>query len=192
MPSSRPLMPLCHADDSQLLIIDIQEKLVAAMPEDCMAQLTRNTERLVKAACTLGIPVMLTEQYPTGLGSTMENIVGCLPGDAGCCEKTTFSCCEADSFETQLHRAEERPQIILAGVEAHICVLQTAAGLQRWGFDLFIVEDATCSRDPANKRNALLRMDQHGIEVTNTESVVFEWLGDARHPEFKNLTSLFR
>ncbi len=190
--SSQPLLPLCHADDSQLLIIDLQEKLVAAMPDDCLESLTRNTEKLVKSACTLGIPVMLTEQYPVGLGATLENVVGCLPGDAGCCEKTTFSCCEADSFETQLYPAEQRKQVILAGVEAHICVLQTAAGLQRWGFDLYVVEDAICSRDPRHKLNALRRMEQHGVQVTNTESVVFEWLGDSRHPEFRTLTKLFR
>ena len=185
-------LELCQAAKSQLLIIDVQDRLCAAMPHDCLELAFSNINRLSRSAQELEIPIIGTEQYPKGLGPTREAISSGLPEKLGFCEKTAFSCCGAQGFENQLAAKEERPQVILAGLEAHICVLQTAAGLQHWGYHVYVVSDAICSRSPQNRENAINRMRQCGIMVTNTESVVFEWLGDAEHPKFRDLSKLFR
>jgi nicotinamidase-related amidase len=174
------------------LIIDIQSRLCAAMPQNCLELTFSNVKRLSTAAQKLGIPIIATEQYPKGLGDTRKEVVDALPDTTEFLEKTTFSCCSSSSFKSRLLSKEERPQIILAGMESHICVLQTAAGLQQWGYEVYVVADAVCSRNPVNREYALHRMLQGGISVTCTESVVFEWLGDATHPEFKALSKLFR
>jgi nicotinamidase-related amidase len=105
-------------------------------------------------------------------------------------EKTTFSCCAEPTFCRQL--TSDRPQIVLAGMEAHICILQTALQLQEQGHPVFVVEDAIISRDPANKANAIARLREAGVTITNTESVVFEWLGKAEGDAFKQISRLIR
>ena len=183
---------LCQAAKSQLLIIDVQDRLCAAMPKDCLELAFANISRLSQAARELDIPIIGTEQYPKGLGVTREAVTTDLPDSFEFCEKTSFSCCGASGFESHLADKAERPQIILAGLEAHVCVLQTAAGLEHWGYDVYVVSDAVCSRSPQNRENALNRMRQGGIVVTNTESVVFEWMGNSDHPKFKTISKLFR
>ncbi|MGB5835101.1 MAG: isochorismatase family protein, partial [Thiohalocapsa sp.] len=174
-------MPLCQSAFSQLLIIDAQERLAAAMPKDELATTVTNINRLVSAARSLEIPTFSTEQYPQGLGPTIASIRENLPPTTAPTEKTCFSCCTATGFERNLTGQAERKQVVLVGMEAHICIVQTASGLLRWGYQVFVAADATCSRDPANRFNALERMRQCGIQVTNTESVVFEWIGDSTH-----------
>jgi nicotinamidase-related amidase len=195
MPHKNPIdhrISLCSAAKSQLLIIDMQDRLCAAMPQDCLELAFSNIRRIAEAAQLLEVPMIVTEQYPKGLGATREKVASALPQDLYFCEKTSFSCCSAIGFEGQLRPTEERPQVVLAGLEAHICVLQTAAGLQHWGYQVFVVSDAVCSRSPQNRENAINRMRQGGISVSNTESVVFEWLGNADHPRFKEISQLFR
>ena len=104
--------------------------------------------------------------------------------------KTTFSCCAEPTFCRQL--TSDRPQIILAGMEAHICILQTALQLKEQGHQVFVVEDAIISRDSANKANAIARLREAGITITSTESVVFEWLGKAEGDAFKQISRLIR
>jgi len=191
-PSATRKLDLCSARSAQLLLVDTQERLCKAMPPDCLEQALRNMSRLAKSAQLLDIPVMVTEQYPQGLGTTRTEVSTHLPEGFARITKTSFSCCSAAGFEGQLQKSEERPQIVLAGIEAHICILQTAAGLQHWGYQVFVVADATCSRSTENKRNALARMREGGITVTNSESVVFEWTGDAEHPQFKEISGLFK
>ncbi len=185
-------LPLCRAEDSVLLVVDIQQRLAAAMPEEARRRVFRNTAILAEAARLLGIPRLLTEQYPKGLGPT-EPAVHERLGGSGVrpFEKTSFSCCGAEGFLQGL-RATERRQVILAGMEAHVCVLQTALELHAAGLGVYVAEDATCSRDPANHRNAMERLRQAGVAVTNTESVVFEWLRDSRHAQFKAISGLLR
>lgn len=185
-------LTLCNATESQLLIIDVQDRLCAAMPQDCLELAYSNINRLSKSAQMLSIPIVATEQYPRGLGSTRDTVAAVLPNGQKYCEKTSFSCCSANGFESHLSSKEERPQVILTGLEAHVCILQTAAGLQHWGYDIYVVSDAVCSRSPQNRENALNRMRQGGIKITNTESVVFEWLGSAEDPRFKDISQLFR
>lgn len=185
-------LALCHQNESQLMIIDVQDRLCAAMPHDCLELAISNMNRLASAAQALDIAILATEQYPKGLGKTRKQLAESLPDDLNYCEKTSFSCCGAADFESHLKPVTERPQVVLCGLEAHVCILQTAAGLQQWGYQVFVVADAICSRSPQNRRNAINRMRHAGICITNTESVVFEWLGCAGHPKFKEVSSLFR
>jgi len=178
--------PLCAAGHSQLVIIDIQEKLAAAMKDSVRKQTVRHTAILAEAAVRLGIPVLRTEQYPAGLGST----VPALQDTGRVVEKTCFSCFAASGFPRSLDGA--RRQIVLAGMETHVCVLQTALEMHQAGYQVFVVEDATCSRHKRHHRNALARLRQAGVVVSNVESVLFEWLRDARHPAFKTLSRLIR
>lgn len=185
-------LTLCSAEKSQLLVIDVQDRLCAAMPQDCLELAYSNISRLSKSAQLLDVPIIAAEQYPKGLGATRDIVAESLPDGQDYCEKTCFSCCGAGGFEGHLNPKEQQPQVILTGLEAHVCVLQTAAGLQHWGYDVYVVSDAICSRSPQNRENALNRMRQGGIKITNTESVIFEWLGNAEHPQFKEISRLFR
>ncbi|MCG6942434.1 MAG: isochorismatase family protein [Thiohalocapsa sp.] len=185
-------MPLCNAAFSQLLIIDAQERLAAAMPKDELAVTVANINRLMASAQILDIPIISTEQYPQGLGKTIEAIRDNLPATAAPTEKTCFSCCTAAGFERALTSQPERKQVVLVGMEAHICIVQTASGLQRWGYQVFVAADAICSRHPANRQNALERMRHSGIHVTNTESAAFEWLGDSTNAKFREVSRMFK
>ena len=182
---------LCHCQDSVLVVIDIQGRLAGAMPAEDLDTLTQSTALLLRAAVRLDVPVLSTEQYPQGLGATLEEIKQHYPESIRCMEKTGFSCCSADGFGDSLNRLR-RGQVILAGMEAHVCVLQTALELRQLGLEVFVVEDGVCSRSRQRTRNALARMRQAGIIVTHSESVLFEWLRDARHPQFKAVSHLLK
>jgi nicotinamidase-related amidase len=185
-------MPLSLGRFSQLLIIDAQERLAAAMPPDMLATALANIKRLVAAAKILGIPIIATEHNPSGLGHIIPAIREDLPDDVEATEKTCFSCCTAKGFERTLDRESGRKQVVMVGMEAHICIVQTASGLRRWGYQVFVAEDAICSRHPAHRANAVERMRSSSIQITNSESVAFEWLGDSTHERFREVWSLFR
>ena len=182
---------LCRADDSQLVVVDVQERLAGAMPPEDLEAVVGKLRILLTAAGRLGLPVTLTEQYPKGLGPTLAGVTEALPAGAKRVEKTAFSCCRADGFDEALAGAG-RPRVILAGMEAHVCVLQTAMDLRSRGYEVCVVEDAVCSRDPRNRANAAARLRQAGVWLVSTESVVFEWLQDASHPHFKSVSRLVR
>jgi len=180
---------LCKANDSLLLIVDIQTKLLAAMPQPVSEEIIDKSKRLITAAKLLNIPIWVTEQYPQGLGPTHPKISELLPQDYQHFEKTSFSCCSTDNF-LNLLKTSHRPKIILAGQEAHVCVLQTALELTTAGFSVYIVEDAVCSRNAEHKFYALNRLAQQNVTITNFESVLFEWLENASHPQFKTIMAL--
>jgi nicotinamidase-related amidase len=184
------VLSLAEAKHSHLVVIDVQARLVAAMSEKSRQQTLHNAALLTQAANTLKIPITHTEQYPKGLGAT-EEVVRSHLADAKAIEKTCFSCFAAEGFITAVSLAQ-RQQIILCGMESHVCVLQTAIELQQAGYQVFVVEDAVCSRHKRHHKNALARMRQAGIIVTNAESVIFEWLRDASHPDFKSLSRMLR
>ena len=192
MSNNKSSLPLTHAGSSQLLIINVQEKLARAMPKPERDLMVSNINRLSQAASLLDVPVILSEHYGKGLGSTLPDIAQHLPEHTKAKDKLTFSCCTAPGFEEELAEHDQRKQIIIVGLEAHICVLQTAAGLQQWGYQVFVVEDAIASRHTLHCNNAIQRMRLGGVQVTNSESVVFEWLGDANQPNFKQVSQLFR
>lgn len=180
---------IAQPDASQLIVIDIQEKLSLAMPSAAFAQVTRHVQILLQAAQLLALPVVITEQYAQGLGHTLAALQPYCT-QASVIDKMSFSACATPKFNQQLHR--DLPQVILTGMEAHICVLQTALDLLAHHKQVFVVADAVISREPANQANALARLRDAGCIITNTESVLFEWLGSAEHAHFKALSKLIK
>jgi nicotinamidase-related amidase len=178
---------ISQAANSQLVIIDMQEKLASVMAAAAMQQVLKNCGILLQTAKLLEIPTIFTEQYPKGLGKTCSQLSR---DNIQAVEKTAFSCCDEPTFNRKL--TSDRPQIVLAGMEAHICILQTAIALHAQGPQVFVVQDAVISRDPANKTNALQRLQAAGVIVSNTESIVFEWLGKAEGDVFKQISQLIR
>lgn len=185
-------LPLCQRHYSQLLVVDVQERLAAHMPEEERVTVTSNINRLIQTAALLEVPIIATEQNAKGLGRTIAPVLKHLPPDVTITDKTCFSCCTAGGFEQALTKDQSRLQVVLAGMESHICILQTASGLQQWGYQVFVVADAICSRSPHNRRNAIERMRQGGVQITSTESVAFEWLGDFTHDQFRAVSALFK
>lgn len=174
---------------SQLVVIDMQEKLGLAMQPEAMQSAIERTKILLQVSELLNHQALVTEQYPQGLGSTFSELAECL-GNSKPIAKTAFSACDVPQFTQKIPR--EKTQIILTGMEAHICVLQTALDFLAQGKQVFVVEDAVISRAPANKDNAIARLHQAGCIITNTESVVFEWIGGAEHEHFKAIAKLIR
>lgn len=182
---------LLNTLDSVLVIVDMQTTLSSVMPENEAQAMLDNTLSLLEAAKKLSIPVLLTEQYPQGLGHTDVQIKDALPDSAHVFDKTAFSCCGASGFMPTLEKMG-RKQVILVGQEAHVCVLQTALELTAHAYQVHIVEDALCSRRTEHKFFALQRMQTQNIVISNYESVLFEWLRDANHPDFRAISSLLR
>ena len=182
---------LCQKENSVLLVIDVQTRLTAAMPVKVLARLQRNISLLIRAANFQQIPILASEQYPQGLGALEHDIVKLLPSDARTYEKTSFSCCAAPGFNEDLV-ALERKQIIITGMEAHICVTQTAMDLIGEGYQVYIVVDAVCSQQRESYETSLTRLRIAGATVLDTESVLFEWIRDAKNKDFKTLQSLLR
>ena len=182
---------LCSTESSQLVIIDIQDRLASAMPKKIIERVISNTNILLESAQLLDVAVIRSEQYPKGLGDTRQEIQEQLNDKTVCIEKTCFACTGSADFTNSLSK-QRRPQIILAGIETHVCVLQTAIELAEDGFQVYVVEDAVCSRNKHNHKNAVMRMRDAGVVITNTESVVFEWLRDASHEHFKAIAKLVK
>ena len=189
MPANLNVPLLIRAGLSQLVVIDTQTKLITAMPQDALQACIKNIGILAQAAKLLSVPTIITEQYPKGLGNTVPELLALLPNIKPV-EKRSFSCMGEPTFSRQLTR--DHSQVVLAGMEAHICVLQTALDLLSAGKQVFVAEDAIVSRNPANKANALARMREAGCIISNTESIVFEWLGIAEGDVFKAVSKLIR
>jgi nicotinamidase-related amidase len=177
---------------SSLLIIDVQERLLPAMAE--RNSVVARTGILQAAAKELDVPVTISEQYPKGLGHTVPELAGPTNNDATVFEKLSFSCWRDEALREHFIARHEggRPQMILAGIEAHVCVLQTAIDLSQAGFATYVVADAVSSRKQQSADLALDRMAALGIQVINTEMAVFELLGGAGSPAFKALSALIR
>ncbi|WP_038052730.1 isochorismatase family protein [Thioalkalivibrio sp. ALJ1] len=179
----------CDRARSRLVLIDLQERLLAAMPDAARAEVERNTARLIEAARQLDIPIEISRQYPKGLGDLTTRLQQALQGHGTVTDKTAFSCCAETELNNRLTTGD---QIILTGAEAHICVTQTTLELLEAGVTVFVVEDGVCSRDAGRKRNGLERLRAAGAIITNHESVLFEWLRDAADPQFRELSQLIR
>jgi nicotinamidase-related amidase len=176
---------------SALLVIDVQERLGAAMDPQRFQQTLKNTEILVESAKTLGLPIFVTEQYPKGLGPTVPSLKQALPPEQLATAKTAFSCLGVPEVVQQL-KASGRTQIIIAGMETHVCVFQTVRDLVGEGYLPFVARDAVLSRSSENHDTGLALMREAGATVTSTESVVFDLLGAAGSPEFKKLSPLVK
>jgi nicotinamidase-related amidase len=179
---------LIHRHDSMLFVVDEQARLAPAMFS--RDQAVANTGVLIKAATRLGVPVIATEQYPRGLGPTVPEIASLLP-EGSLCEKLHFSCANDEGIAARVAKLG-RSQIVVAGMEAHVCVLQTALGLRARGYEPFVVADATSSRRPESHALAMERLRGAGVTVVNTEMVAFEWLEKAGTAEFKEISALIK
>jgi nicotinamidase-related amidase len=173
-----------------LVIIDVQERLFNVMDAERRDDMIRNVKILGAAARRLGVPVVVTEQYPRGLGRMLPELRTLLDGVTPI-EKTAFSCCGASGFVDRLRTLDAGP-VILTGIEAHVCVLLTALELLERGFRVSVVADAACSRTPANLELGLAQARQAGAVVTSTETVVFQLLGRADTDEFREISKLLR
>jgi nicotinamidase-related amidase len=170
--------------DSGLLVIDVQEKLLAKIPGK--EALVRNIAFLLDAARLLDVPVAGTEQYPKGLGPTVPELAQRLPPRP---DKVAFSCCAIPGIAESFQKAA-RLKLVLAGMETHVCVLQTALDLLTRDYRVFVPVDAVASRQALDHDQAIRRLDRAGAVITTSETVVFEWLGGADHPRFKEVSRL--
>jgi nicotinamidase-related amidase len=169
---------------SLLLVIDVQQRLMPAIDDG--AAVIATVRRLLEAAALLEVPQLATEQNPAGLGATVAS----LPRGVPTLAKMSFDACRAPGFLEQL--PPQRRQLLLAGCEAHVCVLQTALGLLQRGFQVYVAADAVGSRSAASKAAALARLQRHGAEIVTAEMAVFEWLESAGHPRFREAVALIK
>ncbi|MEH6650635.1 MAG: hydrolase [Motiliproteus sp.] len=175
---------LISPDQSLLLVVDIQDKLVPAVcqPE----KLIKQTRWLVEIAALLDVPVFASEQYPLGLGHTVSELLEKIPA-ANIVDKVHFSCAaEAGCLEPI--EQQHRKQIIICGMEAHVCVLQTAIGLHQKGFDVFVIEDLISSRSEQDKQIAVERLRHLQIQLVSREMVAFEWMVKSGTEVFKTIS----
>jgi nicotinamidase-related amidase len=175
--------------DAMLLVVDVQEKLARAMPPDRWPAFLRNLTVLVRAARRLGLPVIATEQYRKGLGPTVPELRELLPAEP--LEKLEFSV-GANKAAARTIVQTGRKQVIVAGMESHVCVFQTVRDLVRGEFAVFLAQDAVLSRAEANRQVGLSLCEKSGATLTSTEAVLFDLLGAAGTPEFKELAPLIK
>ncbi|KAA0257955.1 hydrolase [Deferribacter autotrophicus] len=176
-------------DDAVLVVVDIQEKLVKVMPEKVYEKIKKNVKILLEAAKILNIPVIYTQQYTKGLGETVSELKQYL--DDSHVEKLTFSCCKEQTFLDKL-KATGKKSVILTGMEAHICVLQTAIDLIENQYNVFTVADAVCSRLKDNWKFGLEYMRDAGAKITVVETVLFQLLERSDANEFKEVQKLIK
>lgn len=178
---------LVSRDDSRLLIVDMQEKLLPHIP--VRELLIRNCRRLIEAADILGVPHFATVQYPKGLGYTtpeLAELLGEIP------EKQRFTCAEVLAWGGAAEQADGRDKVVMAGMEAHVCVQQTALDLMAQGYQVYVPADAVASRHKFDWSFALKRLADSGATITTTEALLFEWCEVSGTPEFKEISRLVK
>ncbi len=180
---------LLKADACQILLIDMQEKLFPVIHD--RNALLKQTGFLLSSCAILGIPVRFTEHYPKGLGGTIPELLSCMPEGSSRFEKIHFSCWAEPGFNTFFHRGG-RSQVVLAGIEAHICVYSTAMELLDVGYDVVVAADAVGSRIPDHRDTALDTLRQAGAAVLPVESVVYQLLQRAGTPAFKQVLAALK
>ncbi len=176
---------LQSAAAAALLLVDVQQRLMPAIDDG--ETVVANAVRLAEAARLLEVPTCATEQYPDGLGHTVPELAG---HPQLVMAKTAFSAVADPGFATLL--PPKTSEVVVAGAEAHVCVLQTVLGLVAARHRVLVVADAVGSRKPADKAFALDRLQRHGVEIVTTEMVLFEWLRDSMHPRFREVQQLIR
>lgn len=177
---------MLNKNDCLFLIIDIQEKLVKMLEE---TDIVKNVTILVKSCDVLNIPTIITEQYPKGLGSTIDEIKSV--SNATYFEKTAFSAIKDEKILKEIENKNKK-QIIICGIEAHICVLQTALELKEKGYEIYFVNDCSASRKSSDFQTAVEYLKQEDIRIVSKEIVLFSLLETSRHPNFKELQQLVK
>jgi nicotinamidase-related amidase len=179
---------LLSAESSVLLVVDAQQRLAPAIHD--VDRVVRTMGKLIDGAAVVGVPVVATEHYSRGLGHTVAELTDRLP--AGCViEKLHLSAAHEPGFIDRLN-ALGRNQIVVTGMEAHVCVLQSALGLRGAGFQIFVVADAVGSRLPANRDLGLDRLRANGVDIVSAEMVLFEWAYRGDTPQFRDLLPLIK
>jgi nicotinamidase-related amidase len=187
--SPRDLLP--HPERSALLVIDVQERLAPAMPADRLPEVLRNTRILIETAREFSLPVLVSEQYPKGLGPTVAQLRDVLPESCTPVAKTAFSCCGEPAFGPILDAITGR-DIILCGMETHVCVLQTALDLLEQGRRVYVAADAVASRTALNWQTGLDLMHQAGAVIGTTEVFAFGLLRAAGTEQFKRISRMVK
>ncbi|MDR3259572.1 MAG: hydrolase [Fusobacteriaceae bacterium] len=192
-----------HVEDAILIVIDMQEKLVNAMSDK--SALVDTCKKLVKGSQILGIDVLYTQQYTKGLGMTLSSLIDTWSYDSSknitiatenhsdftFFEKTSFSIMGDTTFRKELESTQKK-EIILCGVETHVCVLQSALDMVNLGYSVFLAEDAVSSRHNKDNDSALARMSASDVVITTVESILFELMSDATHPMFREISKLIK
>lgn len=176
-------------DKAVLVVIDIQERLVPAMPQKVYARLRNTVAMLVEAAKLLGVPVITTEQYPQGIGHTVPELAGSCSEKV--VEKVSFGCCGEPDFIAAI-KESGRSQVLVTGMEAHVCVYQTVLGLLEHGYHVHLVRDAICSRNKVDFLAGVASAAEAGAVVTTAETVLFQLLKESTHDHFKAISKLVK
>ncbi len=179
---------LIQRKDSLLLIVDVQENIAPVM--DSPREVINNCAALVDIAKMLNVPFVITEQYPKGLGPTMIDIRQSAGENTSYLPKIEFSCAKNKDILKKI-KSLKKKQIIIAGIEAHVCVLQTAVDFKELGFEVFMVADACSSRDSMQHTFAMHRLSLDGVRVVTSEMVALEWLEKAGTEEFKTISQKY-
>ena len=179
---------MIKTENVTLLIVDIQGKLAHAMHGKEL--LFKNVQTLIKGIQVLGIPILCTEQNPQGLGPTIPEIADIL-SDIQPISKMSFSCCQNDRFMQAL-KALNRKQVLISGIEAHVCVYQTAVDLVDLGYEVQVVTDAVSSRNMENKEIGLQKMRDYGVSLTSVEIALFEILKVAEGEPFREILKILK
>lgn len=177
-----------HTENTVAMVIDYQEKLVPAM--SAKESLLKKSAILLSGLRALGIPMIVTTQYAKGLGDTVPQICEAIGKEAVIIDKNTFSALENDEVKQALPATTKN--IIVCGMEAHICVLQTVIDLQEAGYQTFLPADCIASRDETDKAFSLVRAEQEGAKITTAEAMLYELLQSSKHPAFKTISGLVK
>jgi nicotinamidase-related amidase len=184
-----PHADLLRKEDAALVVIDVQEAFRNVIPE--FGMVAGNISTAVRGFQILGVPVLVTEQYPKGLGPTAEEISFVLPDDSTAFEKTSFSSCGAAAFVQRLEELGTK-QVVICGLETHICVSQTVHDLIDRGFEVHVLMDCVCSRFEYNMSIGLRKMRAAGALPSSVEMALFELMRDSRHEQFKEIQALIK
>lgn len=180
-----------YPDSAALLVIDLQERLGAAMPEKVFERTVENAVRLIEGAKRLGLPIVVSEQYPKGLGPTDGRVLEALPEGVRPFDKTDFACGHLPPVKETLAK-EARRQVIVVGQETHVCVFQTVRWLTEHGYFCHVARDGCCSRTKENWKTGLELMDRLGATVSSTEVVLFDLVKSASHEHFRAISKLVK
>lgn len=184
-------MDFIQKDKTLLVVIDMQEKLMKALPEQIQELITKNSGILIESAKALGIPITVTEQYPKGLGPTISEIKETVGNDFSPIEKVVFSCARSPEFKSAL-KETGRKEVLVCGIETHVCVLQTVIDLVNDGYTVYIPADAVASRKELDWERGIRLIEKTGAIVGTTETFLFQLLERAGTDEFKKISKLIK
>ena len=182
-------MSILSENETLVLMIDVQEKLLNAMFNKEIVK--KNSSIIAKVTSILEMPVVLTEQYPKGLGITVPEVKDFLCNDTKIFEKSAFSALEDEDVFDEIKTWNKR-QIVICGVETHICVSQTVNSLVELGYDVSVISDACGSRAEQEHLAGINRIKENGAHIITTEMALFEWLKTSKHPKFKEIQALIK